>query len=279
MFQLIDRLNAARLPMGAAFAVPGGPRGLTEAVLAGLLALPAAAMLWMVVTPAGPFGAPSSRSSATPDVSVLARIDGFFRTGAPSSLAEATAANSGSLRLFGLRAGGAGGGSAIIGLSDGRQVSVAVGEEIEPGLRLESVASDHAVVARGASRTRLAFSEAPAGAAPTPPPPSGQQVIAPTSRAATGASGDPMQLLSSGALTPHVVDQRITGFVITPAGAGPAAQAGLLPGDVIQAVNGQALDSVSSLPRIAAGLAGAESLNIRYERGGEVRAATLRIAQ
>ena len=106
MFQLIDRLSAARLPMGAAFAVPGGPRGLTEAVLAGLLALPAAAMLWMVVTPAGPFGAPSSRSSATPDVSVLARIDGFFRTGAPSSLAEATAANSGSLRLFGLRAGG-----------------------------------------------------------------------------------------------------------------------------------------------------------------------------
>nr|WP_231379054.1 type II secretion system protein N [Brevundimonas sp. BAL450] len=273
---MIDRLNAARLPTGAAFAVPGGARGLTEAVLAGLLALPAAALLWMVVTPAGPFGAAPSRASATPDVSVLARIDGFFRTGAPSSLAEATAANSGSLRLFGVRAGGAGGGSAIIGLSDGRQVSVAVGEEIEPGLRLESVASDHAVVARGASRTRLAFSEAPAGAAPPPPPPSSQQVIAPTTPA---ASGDPMQLLSSGVLAPHVVDERITGFVVTPAGAGPAAEAGLLPGDVIQAVNGQALDSVSSLPRIAAGLAGAESLHIRYERGGEVRAATLRIAQ
>lgn len=279
MFQLIDRLSAARLPMGAAFAVPGGVRVVAEAVLAGLLALPAAAVLWTVVTPAGPFGAPPSRSSATPDASVLARIDGFFRTGAPSSLAEATAANSGSLRLFGVRAGGAGSGSAIIGLSDGRQVSVAVGEEIEPGLTLESVASDHAVVARGASRTRLAFSEAPAGAAPTPPPPSGQQVIAPTTRGSPAASGDPLQLLSSGALTPHVVDQRITGFAVTPAGAGPAAQAGLLPGDVIQAVNGQALDSVSSLPRIAAGLAGAESLNIRYERGGEVRAATLRIAQ
>jgi general secretion pathway protein C len=273
VFQLIDRLNAARLPTGAASAVPGGARGLTEAVLAGLLALPVAAVLWVVFTPAGPFGAPSSRSSAIPDASVLSRIDGFFRTGAPSSLAEATAANSGSLRLFGVRAGGAGGGSAIIGLSDGRQISVAVGEEIEPGLRLESVASDHAVVARGASRTRLAFSETPAGAAPPPPPPAGQQVIAPT------ASGDPMQLLSSGALAPHVVDQRITGFVVTAAGAGPAAQAGLLPGDVIQAVNGQALDSVSSLPRIAAGLAGAGSVHIRYDRGGEVRAATLRIAQ
>jgi general secretion pathway protein C len=279
VFKLIDRLNAARLPTGAAFAVTGGARGLTEAALAALLALPAAAVLWMVVTPAGPFGAPPARSSAAPDISVLARIDGFFRTGAPSSLAEATAANSGSLRLFGVRAGGAGGGSAIIGLSDGRQVSVGVGEEIEPGLRLESVASDHAVVARGASRTRLAFSEAPAGAAPTPPPPSGQQVIAPASRPAGAASGDPMQLLTSGALTPYVVDQRITGFVVTPAGAEPAAQAGLLPGDVIQAVNGQALNSVSSLPRIAAGLAGAESINIRYERGGEVRSATLRIAQ
>ena len=88
-----------------------------------------------------------------------------------------------------------------------------------------------------------------------------------------------MQLLTSGALTPHVVDQRITGFAVTAAGAGEAAQAGLRPGDVIQAVNGQTLDSVSSLPRIAAGLAGAESVHIRYERGGEVRAATLRIAQ
>jgi general secretion pathway protein C len=276
VFQLIDKLSATRLPMGAAFANSGGARGLAETVLAGLLALPAAAAIWMVMTPAGPFGAPPSRTSATPDVSVLARIDGFFRTGAPSSLAEATAANSGALRLFGVRAGGSGGGSAIIGLSDGRQLSVGVGEEIEPGLRLESVATDHAVVARGASRTRLAFSEAPAGAAPPPPPPSGQQVIAPTAQT---ASGDPMQLLSSGALAPHVVDERITGFVVTPAGAAPAARAGLLPGDVIQAVNGQALDSVSSLPRIAAGLAGAESLHIRYERGGEVRAATLRIAQ
>ncbi|MEH6664938.1 MAG: type II secretion system protein N [Brevundimonas sp.] len=278
MFQLIDRLNTARLPTGAAFAVPGGARGAAEAALAGLLAVPAAAAIWMLVSPAGPFGAAPSRTSSPPDVSVIARIDGFFRTGAPSSLAEATAANSGSLRLFGLRAGGAGGGSAIIGLADGRQVSVAVGEEIEPGLRLESVASDHAVVARGASRTRLAFSETPAGAAPPPPPPSGQQIIAPTTGAAP-AAGDPMQLLSAGALAPHVVDQRITGFVVTPAGAGPAARAGLLPGDVIQAVNGQVLDSVSSLPRIAAGLAGAESVHIRYERGGEVRAATLRIAQ
>ncbi|MFN4295396.1 MAG: type II secretion system protein N [Brevundimonas sp.] len=278
MFQLIHRLKAARLPTGAAFAVPGGARGLTESVLAGLLALPAAAVLWTFVTPAGPFGAPPPRAVGTPDISVLARTDGFFRTGAPSSLAEATAANSGSLRLFGVRSGGSGSGSAIIGLSDGRQVSVAAGEEIEPGLRLESVASDHVVVTRGASRTRLAFSEAPAGAASPPPPPSGQQIIAPNQAAAAG-SGDPMSLLTSGALTPHVVDERITGFVVTPAGAGPAARAGLLPGDVLQAVNGQALDSVSSLPRIAAGLAGAESLHIRYERGGEVRAATFRIAQ
>lgn len=279
MFKLFDSLSAARLPAGAAFAVPGGARGAVEAGLAFLLAVPAAAMIWTAVTPAGPFGAPPAPSSATPEVSVLARVDGFFRTGAPSSLAEATAANSGSLRLFGVRAGGAGSGSAIIGMADGRQVSVAVGEEIEPGLKLESVASDHAVVARGASRTRLAFSEAPAGAAAPPPPPSGQQVIAPTRQATPAAAGDPMQLLSAGALTPHVVDQRITGFVVTPAGAEAATRAGLLPGDVIQAVNGQPLDSVSSLPRIAAGLSGAQSVHIRYDRGGEIRAATLRIAQ
>lgn len=37
------------------------------------------------------------------------------------------------MRLFGVRAGGADGGLAIIGLADGRQVAVVVGEAIEPG--------------------------------------------------------------------------------------------------------------------------------------------------
>lgn len=276
MFQLIDTLTRTRSRPGAAFAFPGGARGAAEAALAAALAVPVAGLAWTLMTPAGAFGAPPPAAFTTHDASVLTRFDGFFRTGAPSSLAEATSANSGALRLFGVRAGGAGEGSAIVGLADGRQLSVGVGEEIEPGLRLEAVAPDHVVVARGASRTRLAFSEAPAGAAPPPPPPSDQQVIAPTAPETSAASIDPMRLLTAGVLSPHVVDERITGFAVTTAGAGVAAQAGLLAGDVIQAVNGQALDSVSSLPRVAAALAEADTLHIRYERGGEVRAAVLR---
>ena len=55
----------------------------------------------------------------------------------------------GDLRLFGVRAGGPDGGSAIIGLPDGRQVSVGVGETISEGLTLASVGEDFVTVAHG----------------------------------------------------------------------------------------------------------------------------------
>ncbi|MDZ4062848.1 MAG: type II secretion system protein N, partial [Brevundimonas sp.] len=113
-----------------------------EVVLALALTAQLGQLGWILLGPTASAEAVtgSARAPFQPaDPTVFQRFDAFFRTGGQSSLAEASAAGSGQMRLYGLRSDGAGGGSAIIGLADGRQVSVGVGEEVEPGLVLRGV--------------------------------------------------------------------------------------------------------------------------------------------
>ena len=123
-----------------------------EAVLAIGLAWQAAVLIWILLAPQTPPSAGPVLSQAD-GLSILSRFDPFFRS-APEAMSEATAQ---AFRLYGVRAGGGGAGSAIIGGPDGLQVSFAVGDEVAPGVRLESVAEDHVVLARGGARTSLFF--------------------------------------------------------------------------------------------------------------------------
>lgn len=103
-------------------------------------------------------------SSSPVDRTILTRFDPF----SPPGLAwdSSPGGDARSLRLFGVQVDGARS-LAIIAASDGRQVAVAPGETVEPGLVLESVGLDHVVLRRGSHALRLAFDEpAPAGAAP-----------------------------------------------------------------------------------------------------------------
>src|SRR5690606_9012696 len=77
-------------------------------------------LVWLFAAPAPQ--AVQARPLPEVDLSILSRFDAFFRNGGGG--AEAAPSDGGGLTLFGVRADGAGGGSAIIGLSDGRQVSV-----------------------------------------------------------------------------------------------------------------------------------------------------------
>ncbi len=231
-------------------------------------------------------------NAAAPDYSIFQRFDAFFRTGAPGALTEATAQGSSQMRLYGVRADGAGGGSAIIGLVDGRQVSVGVGEEIEPGLILRSVASDHVVMARGDSLTRLMFTELPMGAAAPPPPPAEQQVVTPQGTAPadagaavapasanvpTGPNVDPARLMAQAGLRPRMQGLGINGFTVSGTGDGSAlAAAGLRSGDVIMAVNGQALDSPARIAGLRGQLSNSTSAEIRFERNGVEQTTTIR---
>jgi len=263
---------------------PDRVRSAVEVALALLLAVQLGRLVWIVAEPrdaaASMASSPTAMSPADP--AVFQRFDAFFRTGGQSSLAEASAAGSGQMRLYGLRSDGSGGGSAIIGLADGRQVSVGVGEEVEPGLILRGVGPDYVTLARGASLSRLIFSDVPVGVAPVPPPPPGPQIVTPPppppppAVTPTAASVDPAQLIAQAGLRPRMRGLRLDGFTVSASGdAALLRAAGLQAGDVILAINGQSLDSLERIAALRGQLANSSGAELRFERDGTVQASTI----
>lgn len=277
---MIGAVHSFSTQVGGALASrPGRVRAAVEVLLALLLVVQLCRLVWIVAEPAAaPTATPATASAAVPvDYSVFQRFDAFFRTGGQSSLAQASAAGSGQMRLYGLRSDGAGGGSAIIGLADGRQVSVGVGEEVEPGLVLRGVGPDHVTLARGSSVSRLIFSDVPLGVAPVPPPPPGPQTVTPTpAAAAVAASVDPARLMTQAGLRPRMRGARLDGVIVSGAGD-PAVlrAAGLQAGDVILAVNGQPLDSLEGIAALRGQLANSSGAELRYERDGVTQTSTI----
>lgn len=252
-------------------------RRLVEAALGLILLIQVGRLVWLFLAPAPTVQMAEAAPAQPVDMGVLTRFDAFFRTGAASSLAGASGAEASQLRLFGVRAGGEGGGSAIIGLADGRQLSVGVGEEVEPGLVLREVGPDFVTLARGQSLSRLTFTETPTGAAPPPPPPSTDQVVTPSPAASAGAVVDPQRLMAQASLRPRIQGLGVNGFTVSSAGnASELRAAGLQVGDVILSVNGTALNSPQAIGALRGQLADAPSAELQYERNGEMRTTTIR---
>jgi general secretion pathway protein C len=123
-----------------------------EVVLVTLLGGQAARLVWTLAAPA-PAVSPPARPLRPPvDVSVLGRFDAF---GASGGSGRGSAIDG--FRLFGVRTGGVGGGSAIIAGPDGVQKSYAVGEAVADGVTLAAVAADHVELSRGGARATLSF--------------------------------------------------------------------------------------------------------------------------
>lgn len=120
------------------------------------LAVQSARLVWAVATPAGAIQARPVMSRPPTDLSILASFDAFGAQSLPG--AAPAAAN---FRLFGVRAGGVGGGSAIIAGPDGVQKSYVVGEPVADGLTLAAVAADHVELSRGGARITLSFPGSP----------------------------------------------------------------------------------------------------------------------
>lgn len=265
--------SAAREAAATLAQRPDRGRLFVEGLLACLIVGQIIGLIWLLTDPKIEVTQPGTPRA---DLSVLSRFDAFFRTGEISSLAEVTAASPEQFRLFGVRAGGPGGGSAIIGLPDGRQVSVAVGEEIEPGLRLTSVGPDHAVVSRNGSPSRVTFGEVPVGAAAPPPPPTTEQVVTPQP-ASNAATVDPQALMAEASLRPRMRGMAVTGFSVNATGQTPSlTAAGLQPGDVITAVDGIPLDGLGRINELRTRLSRAPQAEIRFERDGQPRTTTIR---
>lgn len=287
---MIGRIGSFGRPMAHASSPrPDKARRAVEIVLVLVLLVQGGRLAWSLVKPAGDHATQAS-AAAPVDPAVFRRFDAFFRTGGQSSLAEATGAETAQMRLYGVRAGDDGDGSAIIALADGRQLSVAVGEEVTPGLRLKAVGPDFVTLARGASLSRLIFTERPAGTPAPPPPPSGPQVVGPGAdvRTAAGvaaptralppdvAAVDAAAVVGQAGLRPRMKGLRINGFTVGAQGGAALASTGLQPGDVILAVNGAELNSLERIEDLRAGLAESPTAEIRYERGGQVLTTTIR---
>ncbi|MFN3514104.1 MAG: type II secretion system protein N [Phenylobacterium sp.] len=242
-----------------------------------ILAWQAARLVWIVLAPAGPLGAATvaAKPAPQPDYAVFARFDPFFRNLDAGAAPAASAP--GGLALYGVRADGRGGGSAIIGAADGSQASYALGEDLGGGLMLTAIAADHVILTRGGGRTRLEFvaGEAP----PPPPPPTFGAVLPAATPGASAAPGlDPRQFLAAAALTPESRDGRVVGYrVMSRArGGGALREAGLQEGDLVLAIDGSPLnpERMSELPDLLAAAQG--EVEVRFERNGQPMTTRLR---
>ena len=235
-----------------------------ELALLALIAIQAARLFWILVTPLGPVGDWKAATAATPATgTALAEFDPFFRLGGTAGPATVTSLN---LKLHGVREDRATGrGSAIIALPDGTQRSFAVGEEIMPGVTLAAVGFDSVTINRGGTPEQIILDQsAPAPVGPTPAP----AVAAAPEVAAPPAGAAPIQY------QPRTNGGRVDGIIVNPGGDGGQAlrAAGLQPGDVIVSVNGQRVGSLEQAQNLIRASGGEVVLVV--DRGG--RAVPLR---
>lgn len=258
-----------------ALAPPPAPRasrlgGLLVLALVLVLAYQLAHWTWVFLTPAP--SAAAAPESAAVDLAAVSRL--FGATAPPGSAPTST----GGLRLKGVVAPTPGvAASAIFSTGSGRDLAVFVEREVSPGVTLAEVHPDHVVLSRGGLQERLDLdlprSAASASAPRGPSRPgfrlnvskSGPNSFAISRKELDDALRDPNQLNYLGQLGPP------TGQGVRMDGAPPGSLAnklGLLPGDVIRKVNGQAISSTGDLARLYTQFATLSLVQVEVLRGG-----------
>lgn len=211
--------------------------------IAGLLVLVLAYM--MLAGPEEPPAAPAPPPSPPPPVAVAPP---------PPPAPAAPVSSPEGLRLHGVTGAGA-----IIAMQDGNQRLVRLGRDVLPGLKLEEVRVDHALLRSAAGVFRLDFTGVTAAGAPAVP-------VQPA--AADEAAQREETLRYRLGLEPRRVGERIASHVVRPGTSLPVLQrAGLRPGDVILRVNGSELDE-ERLAELAWTVANSERVEFEIERDG-----------
>lgn len=239
---------------------------------------------WLVATlgyglfaPIGPVGSPPpvvQREAAASDLSALERFEPFFREAAAPQEAGPSIVSLG-LTLHAVRRGADGrGGSAILAAAGQPQRSIGVGEEVAPGVVLEAVGVEEVILRRGSERTRLGFA-APGGppatpiavAAPAPlNPPSGPSPAAPQTEV------DLPALLAAVQLEPWAREDQTPGYRLRiPSPTAATQQAGLEDGDILLAIDGQAIAKPEDVEPLLQRLASRGEARLLIERRGGVQ--------
>lgn len=260
----------------AAASPPPAPRDsavgtLLVVLLVLLLAWQLAYWFWRLAAPT-PRPAPAA-AAARVDMAAIARLFGA----APPAGSTGTATASSGLRLKGVVAPTPGvAASAIFSTGSGRDVSVYIDNEVQPGVRLVEVHPDHAIVSRAGARERVDL-EAPravarGGAAPGARTQgfkvnvsrSGSNHFAFSRKELDDALRDPNQLNYLG----QIGQPPGGGVRMEAAPPGSLAQKlGLQPGDVIKRVNGQVVASPGDLARLYTQFNSLSAIQAEVQRG------------
>lgn len=252
------------------FSLRGGLVLASEIVAFSALGGSLAWMMWTLVEPVGatstgisisqasaPFDDIAIRLSRIPEAALKAQTD------TPQISTDGTG-----FALYGARAGN-GGGTAIIAVNGAPQAAFSVGEEIVPGARLAKVASDHVEINANDRMLYITFVGAPAIA---PPP----LAAPPTSAQASIDNTNP--LVNSLSLRAVARGDGKSGFEIT-SEAALSALGGyeLRAGDIVLKINGVDV-SPGNLASLASDLQAGRSLDIAYERNGQINTTRLKRA-
>jgi general secretion pathway protein C len=252
-----------------------------ELALMALLAVQAARFLWALVTPASAVGdwRPAAAVIPADPAAVVRGFDPFFRLSAPAAAGPAVVTSL-QLKLFGVRLDEATGrGSAIVAGPDNVQQSVAVGDEVAPGVVLKAVAFDHVTLDRGGKAEDLFLDQS--GAVPAPADPAAAVGTAPPPPSVPPAAGavPVAQLRAEIGFIPRIDGGRISGLTVRPQGSGAAFRAaGLQEGDVVTAIGGRAVSGAGDLDRIAQDFASGGQVPVTVERGGQTLSLAIPVA-
>ena len=221
---------------------------------------------WRVLQPASPAVARSGGADLT-DLRALGSVQLFGRAAPRSPAVEASVAPSNlNMTLTGVAARAAGG-CALVIVQGQPEAAFCSGEEVSPGVRLDTVERDRIVIVRNGVREAVFMKDAD-GAAAAAVPPIVQSV------------GTDRQLVDRRQLQqqlgrPEFLNQALIvpnpdgGFLVRQVQAGSLYEKlGLRPGDVIRNVNGQPITNMDDLMRLYQQFGSAERVLVDVQRQG-----------
>jgi general secretion pathway protein C len=257
------------------------PNPARRASLAGtlLMAFLLVILAWQLAYWFWRFAAPPPRAVVTAPANTIdmAAVARLFGAAPPAGSAASASAPSG-LKLKGVVAPTPGiAASAIFSTGSGRDVSVYIDNEVQPGVRLVEVRPDHVIVSRGEVRERIDLEAARSvakGAAPGDARTRGFKInvskagansFAFSRKELDDALRDPNQLNYLG----QIGQPPGGGVRMEQAPAGSLAQKlGLQPGDVIKRINGQPVASPGDLARLYTQFGTLSAIQAEVQRGG-----------
>ena len=254
---------------------------LVVAALVIVLAWQLARWTWIFATPPVASSSSGPTAEAPVDLAVAAKLFG-------GSASHSTAGGAAStLRLKGVVAPTPGvAASAIFSTGSGRDLSIFIGSEVQPGVKLKEVHPDHVILARAGIDERIDL-EAPKGGGVSSRP--ARIVGFRINVARTGANSYSISRkeLDDALRDPNQLNY--LGQIAMPPGGGVrmeqappgslAQKLGLQPGDVIKKVNGQAVASTGDLARLYTQFNTLSSVQAEVQRGGATVQLTYAIQQ